>query len=61
MLDNYRLMDTEEILLAIEEAPTWDAIDSEVYEYLCDQVGLDYKKYDDPDELFDDLEMKIRG
>lgn len=60
MNTDYRSMGNGEILKAIDEAPSWDSVKKEVYEYLCEQVGLDYDDYDDPDKLYDDLDEKIR-
>ncbi|KAA9238605.1 MULTISPECIES: hypothetical protein [Aerococcus] len=57
--EEYQYMEAKEILQAIEEAETWDMVDVEVYEDLCDRVGLDYDAFDDPDELFEALAERI--
>lgn len=48
----YYIATHREILQAIEEAPTWDAIESGVYDAFCKELKLDYHSFDDPDELF---------
>jgi hypothetical protein len=51
-IDEYDILTREEILKIIDEADTWDAVEPEVYEALCEDLGLDYKSFDDPDRLF---------
>ena len=43
----------QEVIQYIEDVPSWDAVDEGVYKELCDELGLDYSDYDDPDKLFD--------
>ena len=50
-----RELTINEIIEAIDNAVSWDAIDVEVYEYACEQLGLNYHDYDDPDRLFEDM------
>ena len=50
-----------ELLEVIDAQPSWNCIDPEVYEYLCDKNGMDYHSYDDPDEMFDELKARILG
>ena len=45
----------EEVIQYIEKASSWDAVDEGVYKELCEELGLDYQDYDDPDTLFDDI------
>ena len=44
-----------ELIERIDEAENWDDIDTEEYESLCANLGLDYYDYDDPDKLFEDI------
>lgn len=50
----------EEFIEAVEASDTWDFIDSEVYESALKDVGLDYKDYDDPDEMWEDFLEAVR-
>ncbi len=45
----------DEVIEYIDKAPSWDSVDAEVYEELCEELDLDYHSYDDPDKLFDDI------
>lgn len=54
----HRIMDFDaraELIERIDEAENWDDIDTEEYESLCANLGLDYYDYDDPDKLFEDI------
>lgn len=51
-LNEYCIPTHREILQTIDEAPTWDAIEPEVYDAFCKELKLDYHSFDDPDELF---------
>lgn len=39
----------EMVLHEIEMVENWDDIDTSIYIELCESLGLDYKKYNDPD------------
>ena len=51
----------EEFIEAVEASDTWDFIDSEVYESVLKDVGLDYKDYDDPDEMWDSFLEAVKN
>lgn len=53
--DNYDYLDLDEFIEEVENANTWDFIDSEVYDMAFEGVGLDFSSYDDPDEACDDF------
>lgn len=39
----------------VEASDFWDVVDADVYESALDAYGLDYKAYDDPDDMWDDF------
>lgn len=49
------LKEIREMIERIENAESWDVIEVKEYSELCESLGLDYKGYDDPDEMFDDV------
>lgn len=49
----------EEIIEYIDNAESWDAVDEEVYEELCKRLGIDSSKFDDPDNLFIEIQTQI--
>lgn len=57
--ENYRYMKVEELRDALDALETWDAVDADIYAYLCDELGLDYKSYDDPDKMWNDINEKL--
>lgn len=57
--DAYSYPSNEEILNCIKYAPYWDSIDESVYRAFCDNLGLDYDSFDDPDAMFDALEEAV--
>lgn len=46
------------VLHEIEMAENWDNIDTSIYIELCESLGLDYKKYTDPDCMMSDVLRK---
>ena len=52
-LEEFRNLSIKEEIDYIDSLEFWDDIDSDCYVYLCDQLGLDYHSYDDPDKLFE--------
>lgn len=54
-VSEFRALTIEEMISYIDSLDSWSDLDAEGYEYLCDELGLDYHKYDDPDKLFDDI------
>ena len=59
-LDQYTIPEIEEVLAAIDAADTWDAFDPEFYRAICEELGVDYDAYEDPDELFAAMEAANR-
>lgn len=57
--DDYDILSHREMLEEIDDAPSWDFIDSEIYRAFCDEFDLDYDSFDDPDEMFDCLKMAV--
>ena len=55
-LDQYTIPETSEVIAAIDAADTWDAFDPEFYRAICEELGVDYDAYEDPDELFAAME-----
>ena len=51
-LEYYDIPSYNELLQIIDEAPTWDSIGPEIYKAFCDDLDIDYERFDDPDELF---------
>lgn len=49
----------EEIIEYIDNAESWDAVDEEVYEELCKRLGIDSSKFDDPDNLFIEIQTQF--
>ncbi len=45
----------KEFLKAVDAAETWNAFEPEEYRSACEFVGLDFDRYDDPNELYKDL------
>ena len=52
-MENYKNWTNEEFVNKVENADMWDDFEPEVYEYFLDQVGLDYKNFDDPDAMWE--------
>ena len=48
----------EMVLHEIDMADKWDDIDTSIYIELCESLGLDYKKYTDPDCMMSDVLRK---
>ena len=48
----------EMVLHEIEMAENWDDIDTSIYIELCESLGLDYKKYNDPDYMMSEILRK---
>ena len=57
--ENYRYMTARELRDALDTLESWDAVDADIYAYLCDELGLDYAAYDDPDRMWDDINEKL--
>ena len=51
----------EELIGRIERAESWDAIEASEYIKLCESLGLNFKDYDDPDRLFEDIKAAARN
>lgn len=49
-------VDDRDVINAIDHSESWDDVDSSWYRKVCEDLGLDYDSYDDPDILF--LDMK---
>lgn len=47
----------EEVIKYIDNAESWDAVDNEVYEELCERLGINSSEFDDPDFLFEDIKI----
>lgn len=49
----------EEVIKYIDNAESWDAVDKEVYEELCKRLGIDSNEFDDPDNLFIEIQTQF--
>ena len=49
----------EEVIKYIDNAESWDAVDKEVYEELCKRLGIDSSEFDDPDNLFIEIQTQF--
>ena len=49
----------EEVIKYIDNAESWDAVDNEVYEELCKRLGIDSSEFDDPDNLFIEIQTQF--
>lgn len=49
------LQEIKEMIEMVENANSWDELEVDFYTQLCESLGLDYKGYDNPDEMFDDV------
>lgn len=49
----------KEVIEYIDNAESWDAVDEEVYEELCKRLGIDISKFDDPDDLFIEIQTQF--
>ena len=49
----------KEVIKYIDNAESWDAVDEEVYEELCKRLGIDISKFDDPDDLFIEIQTQF--
>lgn len=49
----------EEVIEYIDNAESLDAIDKEVYEELCKRLGIDSSEFDDPDNLFIEIQTQF--
>lgn len=56
--DYWNYAKVDEVLEQIDRADTWDIIDDDTYTQLCEELGLNYEDYDDPDKLFNDMAKK---
>ena len=59
VLRNYNSVN--EFIEAVENADTWDVISLEDYREALEKVGLDYHKYDDPDEMWNDFLERVEA
>ena len=50
--------DIKMVLHNIDIVDNWDDIDTSIYIKLCESLGLDYKKYTDPDCMMSDILRK---
>ena len=51
----------KEFIEIVENSNSLDSIDGEVYESALADVGLDYKDYDDPDEMWDSFLEAVKN
>lgn len=58
---DYENISLSEFIEIVEEADAWDAIDAEIYESALAEVGLEYKNYDDPDEMWEDFLEAVKN
>ena len=49
----------EEVIKYIDNAESWDVVDKEVYEELCKRLGIDSSEFDDPDNLFIEIQTQF--
>ena len=49
----------EEVIKYIDNAESWDAVDKEVYEELCKRLEIDSSEFDDPDNLFIEIQTQF--
>ena len=49
----------KEVIEYIDNAESWDAVDEEVYEELCKRLGIYISKFDDPDDLFIEIQTQF--
>lgn len=58
-LRNYESI--EGFIDAVENANSWNDIETEDYEEALEKAGLNYHDYDDPDEMWDDFLERIEA
>ena len=49
----------EEVIKYIDNAESWDAVDKKVYKELCKRLGIDSSEFDDPDNLFIEIQTQF--
>ena len=49
----------EEVVEYIDNLNRWDDVEPELYEELCEEVGLNYSDYDNPDDMMDDIGARM--
>lgn len=54
-LNDYRTMTVGEFIEAVENQASRDDTDVAVYKEALEAYGLQYDRYDDPDEMWDDF------
>lgn len=50
----------EEVVEYIDNLNRWDDVEPELYEELCDEVGLNYSDYDDPDDMMEAVRAEMK-
>ena len=50
------MRENKDLKVLFDAADTWDAFDPEFYRAICEELGVDYDAYDDPDSLFAAME-----
>lgn len=56
-LRNYESV--QDFIDAVENANSWNDIETEDYEEALEKAGLNYHDYDDPDEMWDDFMKSV--
>ena len=59
-LPEFRMLTVSEEIDYIDGLENWGDADQDCWDYLCDQLGIDYSAYDDPDKLFEDIKKTAR-
>lgn len=54
-LQDYRNLTVEQFIEAVEKQDSWDDTDAAVYKEALEAYGLDYSRYDDPDDMWNDF------
>lgn len=50
----------EEVVEYIDNLNRWDDVEPELYEELCEEVGLNYSDYDDPDDMMEAVRAEMK-
>lgn len=53
--DLYTPAKASDFIEVVDASDVWDVVDADVYADALDAYGLDYKAYDDPDDLWGDF------
>lgn len=49
-----------EFMKKADEADTWDAMEPDEWESACEYAGIKYSDYDNPDQMWEDLQYELR-